>query len=111
MLSNDLKKKAQLREIALAGIVMVALCFMAFNVMISPKKKAFAELEEKLAKIEEEKKTIDEFIKALKLRQDEQRKLSSIEVKQETSTNPRVQMIQGVKTPDYKDVSDFLHAI
>jgi hypothetical protein len=114
MQSNDLKKKAQAREIVLSIIVMGALCFMIYSLFISAKKKQQIDLEDKLTQITADGDAIEKENTELKKKIDEQKRLDIIQPTPQQATaskNPRVQMIQGKLKPDYIDVSEFLNAV
>lgn len=114
MLSNDLKKKAQPRELGLAIVVILALCFMMYTLLVTPKKKKLVEINEQLTKVNDEITTTQKENDELRRKQDEQRRLEKeqfVPKEISASKNPRVQMIQGKIKPDYEDLTQFLNAL
>lgn len=111
MLTNQLKKPAQVRESLLAILVMLAICYMSYINFYSPKKDLATEIFDKVTKIEADIKSVTQLNETLQKKYEEQEKEMKKESKEVASQNQKLQMIQRSVSPEYQNISDFLKAV
>lgn len=108
---SQLKKQAQLRESALAGLVMLMICYASYSTFYSPRKAEAVDLETQIAETTTKKIGQEKLNKMLQQKFDEQNKLRNQQVQIVTKRNTKYQMLKNKKDSAYSSVSEFLYAV
>lgn len=114
MLNSQLKKQATVKESALIGVLVLALCYVAYTYLYSPKKISVVTTEEQLVKIEQDKKQKLQVVQELRNNQKKQTE-EAVKLNARTTTtteqNPMLQMNQRFKNAEFKNMSEFLNTV
>lgn len=113
MLNNQLKKQATVKESALIGVLVLALCYVAYTYLYSPKKISVVTTEEQLVKVEQDKKQKLQVVQELRNNQKKQTE-EAVKLNARTTTteqNPMLQMNQRFKNAEFKNMSEFLNTM
>lgn len=111
MLDNQLKKQAKIRESALAGVVILAICYASFMTFYTPQKKLADELSATNAKMKIEIRDLENQNNILTQKFQHQNEEFDNKARLEADRDPRVQLMKNSKESKFKNVSDFLNVI
>lgn len=111
MLDNQLKKQAQLRESILAFVAILVVCYGAYSLLYSPRHAQNKELTAQLQELQDRQAGVEKLIAVLQKKVDQRLNEVSEEAGTNISSNPKLQMLQKSRNPEFKNVSDFLNSI
>jgi len=111
MLDNQLKKQAQMRESILAGVVILAICYMSYINFYTPKKESADLLATQIDLIQEKKSGIEKLNRALRKKYDEQRQEMIKQANLAATQDPNLKLIKEQKKPIFKNVTEFLSTV
>lgn len=110
MLGNQFKKPAKIREVVLAALVMLALCYLGYNHFFTPLSVRVKDLKTQIALIKSEADSVQKFNDVIRKNQKEQ--ASPFQTTDSTLIkDPRVQVIQKQKQQRYRLITDFLQDV
>jgi Tfp pilus assembly protein PilO len=111
MLDNQLKKQAQLRESILAFVAILVVAYGAYSLLYAPRSAQNEELATQLQELQDRRAGVEKLIDVLQKKVDQRLNEASEETDANISHNPKLQMLQKSRNPEFKSVSDFLNSI
>lgn len=111
MLSSNLKKPAKVREIVLASLALLSLCYLNFTWFFSPKQKEINYYNTQLDKVVKEATSLKKLITVLDNQIKKTQQALDKQVAQQSQNSSENFKFSKYKTKKYKNISDFFQAI